>query len=552
MHHPLVEKILHLRGLEDEKEQEHFLHPDWERDTHDPFLLKDMHRACERIARAIQNNETILLWSDYDMDGIPGAVVLYDFFQLIGYECVRHYTPHRNKDGFGLNEAGLREAREAGVSLVITIDCGIADVACAEYARKEELDLIITDHHIPPEVLPSAYAIINPKQKDCAYPEKMLCGAGVAFKLVQGMRDFFVEHKILSQEKLPTKDALKWLLDMVGMATIADMVPLVGENRVFAHFGLVVLRKSRRCGLQALLKKAKVDQRFLTEEDIGFSIAPRINAASRMGHASDAFFLLASKDPQEAGGYAEKLEKINSERKTLVATMKRDIHARLKKRDTLAPVVVLGDPDWKPSLLGLVASGLAEEFVRPVFLWGREEGTVIKGSCRSGGGVQVHTLMHEAREQFLEYGGHAYSGGFSVSHEKVHTLEEGLVSALAALPEAEEEKEACLPLALSEVHRETMRALSLCAPFGVGNPRPLFCFEGVRVETMRSFGKASEHLEVVFSHDGAGAKAIAFFTTPEKHPALVVGNTVSLHAYLEHSRFGGKEEVRLRMVRVGK
>ncbi len=557
---PLLARLLHARGITSEEEAERFLRPEWSRDTHDPFLMKDMRRAVERIVQAMAKGETMAIWSDYDMDGIPGAVVLYETFRAVGYTNVLHHTPHRNRDGFGLNKVGIDELVERGVTLAITVDCGIGDVEMVAYAHGRGLEVIVTDHHIPHETLPPAYAVLDPKREGCGYPEKMLCGAGVAFKLAQAVLSHIRDDPTITcswsgkeaRGSVPPEGWEKWLLDLVGMATIADMVPLTGENRAFAHFGLVVLRKTRRLGVQALLKKARVDQRYLTEEDVGFTIAPRVNAASRMGHARDAFALLVAADAEEAGARAEELDRINGERKTVVATMKREIHARLKKRGEPKPVIVMGDPDWKPSLLGLVAGGLAEEFSRPVFLWGREEGVSIKGSCRSGGGVNVHEVMHHARNVFVEYGGHAQAGGFSLSEPQVHLLEAALVEAHAHLATAVADavRQVDAELAVDEVTWSTYRAVAELAPFGEGNPRPVFLFRNVAIKNVRRFGKGNEHLELALERsDGSTVKAIAFFTDEGRYPALTQGVPVTLVAHLEESNFRGRE-LRLRLVDV--
>jgi single-stranded-DNA-specific exonuclease len=570
---PLVRRLLLARGITTVEDAERFLRPDWDRDTHDPFLMKDMRKVCERIAAAIAGEETIAIWSDYDMDGIPGAVVLYDLFRKLGYERVIHHTPHRNKDGFGLNRTGLDELQAAGAALVITIDCGITDVEQVAYANEHGLDVIVTDHHIPGEVLPPAYAVLNPKQEGCIYPEKMLCGAGVAFKLAQAVLAHLatemgpravdggsggtgsgVPATRSTEAALPPAGWEKWLLDMAGMATIADMVPLVGENRALAHFGLVVLRKSRRLGLQALLKKARADQRHLTEDDIGFTIAPRVNAASRMGHARDAFRLLASTEPAEAGALADELDRINTERKTVVATMKREIKRRLEKMGEPKEVIVLGNPEWKPSLLGLVAGGLAEEYARPVFLWGREEGLIIKGSCRSDGVVSVHEVMRHASEHFIEYGGHAYSGGFSLEQERVHVLEQALIKAHRHVRKDANERERVYDsdLAPDDVTWETHRAVSLLAPFGEGNPKPLFMMRDVLIAGVRQFGKGNEHLELSLARsDGGRVKAIAFFTAYDAYgEPFHEGQLVSLMVHLEASYFRSRPELRVRLVDV--
>jgi single-stranded-DNA-specific exonuclease len=549
---PLLQEILKERGIVTAEEAQRFLQPEWERDTHDPFLMHGMERACERVLQAIEQQETIAIWSDYDMDGIPGAVALWDLFHVLGYKNVVHHTPHRNKDGFGLNANGLNKLKEDGVSLVITIDCGIADVEQVAHANTLGFDVIITDHHLPGAELPKAHTILNPKQDVCSYPEPMLCGAGVVFKFVQGFLAYLRERPESSYYTLPVPNWERWLLDMVGMATIADMVPLRGENRVFAYFGIVVLRKSRRPGLQALLKKARAKQRFLSEDDIGFTIAPRINAASRMGHAKDAFRLLTAIDETEAGALADELERINNARKGHVAAMVKEAKGRLASRTNLASVIVLGNPEWKPSLLGLVAGTLAEEYERPVFLWGREGGTTIKGSCRTYNGIDVHALMEATGDSFVEYGGHRASGGFSINEKDLFSLEKQLSDARDGTDiQSEVSAAGTHELSPGAVTWDTYRLIQKCAPFGEANPKPLFLIREAELSGVRTFGKGAEHLELQVARDSGPLKAIAFFTSADRYATtLAEGVTVKIQGHLEASYFMRSPELRLRIAEI--
>ena len=285
--------------------------------------LHDMERAVVRILRAVSEGERVVIYSDYDCDGIPGAVVLHDFFAAIGFSNFINYIPHRHYEGFGLSVEAIEKLHQDNATLIITIDCGTSDTEAIHVAKRLGVDVIVTDHHEPPEELPEAIAIVNPKVGD-SYPFDGLCGAAVVFKLVQACLERGQEQGLFTLK--PGWE--KWWLDMVGIATIADMVPLTDENRVLAHYGLSVLRKSRRPGLQQLLRKQRASQRNLTEDDIGFTIGPRINAASRMDTPEDAFKLLATKDEREAGAFVDHLEKLNNERKGLVAAMTKDIHKR--------------------------------------------------------------------------------------------------------------------------------------------------------------------------------------------------------------------------------
>jgi len=576
----LLTRLLFGRGIN--------LEVDYEKGIHDPFLMKDMKKAVERILSAIGTEEKIVIFSDYDADGIPGAVVLHDFFKKIsenfsvrgkpifGWE---NYIPHRGDEGFGLNHEAIEEFAKTGVKLLITIDCGVTDVEEIIRAKEKGIDVIITDHHEPHEKIPPALAILNPKQRDCAYPDKNLCGAGVVFKLVQALC-FRLRSDLELARPTPARQSHsggerfqsfgrgtwnlgipaatfhigweKWLLDMVGLATLSDMVPLIGENRVFAHYGLLVLRKSRRFGLQQLLRRLKINQKFLTEDDIGFMIAPRINAASRMGKPMDAFKLLIVEDEVEAGRLAEHLDKINQERKGAVAVITKEVRKIMLTRQNERRVIVVGNPNWRPSLLGLVANALKEKHNKPVFLWGRDGNATLKGSCRSDG-VNVMELMTEAREVFVEFGGHSLSGGFTVVEEKIHILEEILDKACEQLPKIESTGAASVAdaaLSLDEINVDTYGLVEKLAPFGVGNPKPIFLLKNVSPKTVRQFGKEGNHLEIIFENNiGEAIKAIGFFQTAESFSkSIKVGEPLNLTATLEKSYFRQTPEIRLRIV----
>jgi len=421
----LLRTILEKRGIKTIAEADIFLNPKYERDFHDPFLMKDMEKACVRIFEAIEAKEKIVVYADYDCDGIPGAVILNDLFSIISgsisggkkvpYKNLEIYIPGRNSEGYGLNLPAIKQFAKKGVKLLITIDLGITAVSEIAQAEVDGIDVIVTDHHLPHMTLPRACAILNPKVD--AYPEKMLCGAGVVFKLVQGFVKKYGEfYKINTGWE-------KWLLDMAGLATLSDLVPLLGENRAMAYFGVKVLKKSPRPGLQKLLAKMKIEQKYLTEDDIGFMVVPRLNAASRMDDPMKAYELLSTEDEVKAGVITDHLSKINDDRKTMVAGIMREVNKKFEKRE-MKEVIVIGNPQWRVGVLGLVASKISDEYKKPVFVWGKDENDFIKGSCRSDGSVSVVELMTETREFFMEFGGHEFAGGFTVQNEKIHFLEE--------------------------------------------------------------------------------------------------------------------------------
>ena len=540
----LVQTLLKKRGITTAEGAEQFLNPNFERDVRDPLGILNMEKAVERILRAIDAGERIAIYADYDCDGIPGATLFNDFLRKIKYKNFEVYIPHRNTEGYGLNNKALDLLASRGATLIITIDCGIADVEEAAHALALGIDLIITDHHLPQDVLPKAYAIVNSKQAGDTYHDNMLCGAAVAWKLVSALL-----FKRGESWGVPSGWG-KWLLDMAGLSTIADMVPLQNENRALAKYGLTVLRKSRRPGLLALLAKMDMVQGNIVEDDIGFMIGPRINAASRMGEPMDAFRLLSAATREEAEEYADKLIHLNDARKGVVAGMVKEARKHLEVRE-LREVIVIGNPSWKPGLVGLVASNLVEAYSRTVFVWGRTEDGVIKGSCRSDGTVNVVELMTSVREGVFEgVGGHEEAGGFSVSNDFIHTLEDELVSVYQNVRKEKEEAQLSIDaiVTLREVNWSTWKIIEQFAPFGMGNPKPTFLFEKVRIADARRFGKESTHLELSF--EGAPVKAISFFD--EQNKTFASGDVVDLAATMELNTFRGKRELRLRIVNVTK
>lgn len=541
-----LRRLLFARGVTTAEQAQVFLEPSYDDHLHDPFLLHDMEKAVERILKALKANEKIVIYSDYDCDGIPGAVVLHDFFTAVGYTNFFNHIPHRHFDGFGFSEKAVEKLKEEqNPAVIITIDCGTTDIEAVALANKLDIDVIITDHHEPKEALPKALAVVNPKIGK-TYPFTGLCGAGVIYKLVQAL---------ISRGNFSIPPGTeKWWLDMVGIATIADMVPLTDENRVFAHYGLTVLRKSRRPGLQLLLRKQKASQRYLTEDDIGFTIGPRINAASRMDTPEDAFHMLATKDEGEAGARVDHLEKLNLERKSAVAQMTKELHKRLEAIVEKPPVIVMGNPDWRPSLVGLAANKLAEEYNRPVFLWGRDGNGVLKGSCRSGGDISVVTLMDAIPDTFLEFGGHHASGGFSVQEEKIHTFAEEMLKAYETLGSKAKVVEPLLvdfEITLEDVTNLLLKAQRQCAPYGADNHKPLYLVKSVTPTKVEVFGKTKEHTKLVFDTKGLAKEAIAFFRKPEDFKVLpTTEETVSLLVHLEESFFMNRLQTRLRIVEI--
>ncbi|MHB0865869.1 MAG: single-stranded-DNA-specific exonuclease RecJ [Minisyncoccota bacterium] len=554
----LTAALLARRGILTEKDAEAFLNPSYVAHLHDPFLMTDMKKAARRLADAILAKEKIAVWSDYDCDGIPGGVLLHDFLKKVDADF-ENYIPHRHLEGYGMNVVGIETlSKKSGVKLIVTVDSGITDVEPVARAKELGMDVIITDHHLPLEAgLPDAFAVVNPNARaEETYPFRALCGSGVAWKLVCAT----LEEEPSLREKIP-EGWEKWLLDMVGLATIADMVPLTGENRVLATYGLLVLRKSPRIGLSKLCRGMRTEQRTITEDDVGFMIAPRVNAASRMGDARDAFQLFTTTDESEADLLAKKLEKANRTRKAEAGAITRAVHARLKERSEIRSVIALGDPEWRPALLGLVAGNIADEYERPVFLWGREGNLSLKGSMRSGGPTHALELMRGTVDTFAQFGGHAAAGGFTVLDHAVFFLEDRLVEAYARLPITDPNnnfsKRADAEISLGEITPAFLKKIERLAPFGMQNAKPMFLLREITVREISRFGKNEEHLKLKIDvREGKGSvDAVAFFakgalarTVAELEP----GSGAHILAHIERDTFSRGNPIRLRLLDIKK
>jgi single-stranded-DNA-specific exonuclease len=580
--HPLTRLLLEKRGLKESEEIEDFLFPSYEKHIGDPFGIHGMEKAVNRIIEAIKKGEKIAVYSDYDCDGVPGGVLLRTFFDDTGYP-VEMYIPHRHNEGYGINTKALDSLLEKGVSLVITVDLAITNIEEIAYAKEIGIDVIVTDHHLPvtkeedgniTQVIPDAVAVLNSKQDVCTYSDDMLCGCAVAWKLSCAVLSFLREdvalykgidgnvsssaeikesyYKVLVAVSGMGQGYEKWLLDLVGISTIADMVPLVKENRALAHFGLKVLRKTKRHGLLHIFNEQRMKKEFLTEEDIAFTIAPRINAASRMGDPIQAHMMLYEKDRESAEGYAFDLEELNTQRKgevkDIVSTISFD--QEVYKNN----VIVVGDSSWGPGILGLIAQKIIDETGKPVFVWGQgDDKNQAKGSCRSRGDVHVIDLMaHVGHEVLGHWGGHEQAGGFSLHLSDVDKLSGVLNESYNHVEKKEigsQEVVSDTSLSIDDINDVVYEAVAILAPFGVGNPKPIFEIKNPHVLATKWFGKKGEHFEVVYATSKGGkVKAIQFFASKEIE-GKVTGPHLAL-VHIEKSYFGGKVELRMRLVEV--
>jgi single-stranded-DNA-specific exonuclease len=529
----LEEQLLFYRKI--------ILKPDYEKDLLDPFKILNMDKAVDRILGAIKNNERIIIFGDYDADGVCASVIFYDFFKKIGFENFHVHIPDRHLDGYGLTLESIDEFNKQGAKLIITLDCGITDYEEVEKANKTGIDVVIIDHHLPSEKLPQAYAIVDSKQKKDKYLFKDLCGAGVAFKVIQVL--------IKKSEIAPGWE--KWLLDLVAIATIADMVPLISENRTLVFYGLQVLKKTRRIGILALCKGLNILPKNINEDDVSFMIAPRINASSQMAHADTSFELLTTQSLEEANWITGRMELLNIDKKKAVEKIIKEIDEEIGKKSVIPEVIVFGNLQWNPTILGKVATGLVEKYNRPVFLWGKgEKAKNIKGSCRSNGSVDLVELMKNVSEDIIyDFGGHSFAGGFSVKEEKIDDLEKEILKAYKKTPKQKTENEILYidkEIGLKKVNWEFYGQIEKLQPFGVGNPKPVFLFSNIEITSIKTFGNGGIHLQLDFGN----ISAIGFFIANTEKFDLKTGQKIDLVATFEKSTFRNSLELRLRIIDV--
>lgn len=490
----ILGQLLWNRGIKTTEEIETFLNPSYEFHSHDPFLLKGMEKAVLRMIQAVKNKEKIIVFADYDADGVCGSVVMSEFLKAVGADF-DVWIPDRFKEAYGLAKEKIEEFALLGAKVIITIDCGVTDYDEIELANTKGIDVIVIDHHLVPPKWPNALAIIDHKQEDDTYPEKVLCGTGLAFKLVQGL---------LKKENWGLKDGWeKWLLDCVAIATVADMVPLTGENRTFVKYGCIVIKKGRRLGLSKLLNFKNIDLSSVTSETIAYQIAPRINAASRMDHANTAYELMMTENNEEADWLAKRLEVKNSERRTLVDSILGELFLKIESAD-LPSVIFEGSKDWPAGVLGIAANRLVEKFSRPVFLYSIVSNEVVKGSCRAPLGVNVVDLMRGAENLFSDFGGHALSGGFSMLPDNIAKLKEKIVELGDSLnyDGAESPREAEIKINLQDVSDSLFEDIQLLQPFGQENRAPVFLVKNIFIRDLKKVGNNGDHIKMKLGKDG--------------------------------------------------
>ncbi len=487
----ILHRLLIQRGISSEAEARAFLNPSWDQ-LNDPMLLHDMAEAVHRIHAALNGNQRICVYGDYDVDGVCASAILYDYFREKGVE-VEVYLPSRHSEGYGLNERALREIA-LRADLLITVDCGISSRELIEMAKKLGLDCVVTDHHRPGENLPDC-PVVNPLLGN--YPFAWLCGAGVALKLVQA---------------LGGADAAAARMDLAAVATVADVVSLTGENRVIVRMGLDQLNRCPRPGLSALIESARVERGHLTSEGIAFRLAPRLNAGGRLGSARRSFELLVQQDDFLAIAQADELEKENAHRQTVEREIREEAQRQLTNFDFSAHrIIMVKGSNWNPGVIGLTASHLREAYHYPVIVLSEHEG-LLTGSCRSIEGVDIYRTLSSAAEWMERFGGHSQAAGLTMKAENFEPLQEALdrylfetVPAEAYLPTAVYD----IPAELEEVSEEFVRSLTALEPTGCGNPEPVLRTTAQLLEG-RAIGAQGAHLRLICGEKGVRRTGIYF------------------------------------------
>lgn len=531
---PLLTQLLYNRGITDPAQIESFLAAD-ERLLNDPLMLPDMDKAVARIYRALLSGEAIAIYGDFDADGITATTLLIEGLSSLGGHVVP-YIPHRADEGFGVNDAALARLSQQGISLVVTVDCGITAIDEVEVAQQLGLDIVITDHHTVPPQIPSAIAVIDPKRADSRYPFPDLAGVGVAYKLIQAL------YRSLGKD-----GDMAALLDLVALGTVADMVSLLGENRYLVKSGLAALHTTKRPGLKELARCAGVPLSSIDPAIISWVLAPRLNAAGRLDHAGIGYHLLTTSSPEEAQRLASLLERKNAERQRLTEEMVFRAREQISAASTDSPLLVVGGEGFHSGVVGVVAGRLVDEFYRPVIVFerGREWS---RGSARSIPDFDIIAALSDCSDLLSRFGGHPMAAGFTVATKNLDNLQQRLVE-IASKQLASIDLRSVISIdaevSLSSLCGNTFKTMQQLAPFGHSNPYPVFIARNISVEEYRGVGSKGEHLKLKLRSDSIDWNGIGFRMG---HLIADVTPQLDIVFNLEVDLWGGGETLQLKIL----
>jgi len=503
----LLRQILSQRGL-DITAIDRFLGPQLDA-LSDPKSMRDLDFAAERVARAVVRGERIMIHGDYDADGVTSTALVVQFMRSID-ACVDYFIPDRFRDGYGLNSKSLQVFSKRGITVVITVDCGISAFEQARSAKTLGIDLIITDHHRCSDELPEAFAVVNPRRSDCNFPYKGLCGAGVAFYFLIALRAELRRRGFFRNRKEP---GLRSYLDLVFLGTLADAVPLTEDNRILSQFGFFALIAGARPGVGALLTAANINRRTVTARDLSFGVVPLVNAAGRIAHANRAVELFLSSDHHQAASLANELRAYNDQRRRIEADMLKEVESQLRSYDTSQPAIVLWGAQWHAGVLGIVAARIAERFGRPTLLLNVENG-VAKGSGRGIDGVDLYHTVSALDDLLLSYGGHAQAVGVTLTALNTEKLKDRFCAEISrvgvGMPEGKSLISIDARLPLTKLTLELLEELRALEPYGVGNPEPIFRSGGARIVDRKRVGANGQSLKLTVLQADKILQAIAY------------------------------------------
>jgi len=540
-----VSQLLFSRGFVLEEDISKFINPDYETDSPSPFLFHDMKKVMERIALARDEKQQVVIFGDYDADGITSSAILKETFDLLGLNSYV-YIPNKHNEGYGINAGALDGFKDKNAKLIITVDCGITSIAEVEKANLLGMDVIITDHHHVPDTLPKAFAIINPNQKDCGYPFSDLAGVGVAFKVVQAIFQDLMPEKIQFS---------KWMLDLVAIGTIADCVPLVGENRLFVKYGLIVLSKTRRVGLLELFTVGRIDineNEIPDTKKVSFYIAPRINAAGRINHASLAYNLVTEKDTAVARNLALELEANNTERQKITEGIVSEVRVLAENSFKDKKFIFAISEHFSIGVVGLVAGRIAQKYNKPVAIFQKSE-DISKGSFRSIPQINIIETIGECKELLLKHGGHSQAAGVSIANENIEKFYEKmneLISAKLEGVDLAEEFKIDGELLAEEINFDLVDDLDKLKPFGQGNDEPIFVIRDLIVREKRNIGTGNKHIKFFLSPADGSPKifeAISF-NGYEKYLKILQDDKIDIACNVQKDEWNGNKKIQLTLI----
>jgi len=541
-----MSRILNIRGIKDYESAKAFFRPELSH-LHDPFLMKGMKEAVDRISEAIEWHERIMVYGDYDVDGTTAVSVVYSFLKNNYNGEICYYIPHRYREGYGVSKAGIDYAHANGYTLLITLDCGIKSTELVTYARTLGIDVIICDHHLPDAILPPAFAILNPKQSDCNYPFKELCGCGIGFKLVSALA---------KKWKLPDEDVYKYL-DLVATSIAADIVPMDGENRILAYYGIRRINESP-CLAIATLKELAGVSKALTISDLVFVIGPRINAAGRMDDARKAVEFFIETDPEKIQSLAAALHSDNDDRKEVDKSITEEAMGMLEGNKEMAhrKSTVLYQKHWHKGVVGIVASRLIDYYYRPTIVLTESNGKAT-GSARSVSGFNIYEAIHECRDLLESYGGHFYAAGMTMNVANVDAFIEKFerIVSQSITPEQEiPEIEIDAEIPLSIIKQPFFNLIKQLEPFGPANMKPVFVTRGLHDYQGNSRVVKDTHLRVVAHHPATGGSTVIDgigFGLADRHQ-LILSGPFDLAYNIEENEFNGTTRLQVRVIDVRK